>query len=275
MITIDPITPTIGAQISGIDLNDDLTTETLDEIYQALLDHLVIFFRDQDLTSAAHIRFAESFGPVQGSHPIYSSVDGFEAITKIENSPNNPPDNAEWHTDMTFKATAPFAAVLHGKVLPPSGGDTLWSSLYASYEGLSTQLQQELLTYTAVHDMGSFRNTFAGRDGGMTDLNDAMKNVGSAEHPIVRHHPVTNKPLLFVNQTFTRLIVGMTQQDSDRMLQFLFDHMNRPDFQVRFRWQTNSLAVWDNRVTQHYAVADYMPHDRLMHRVLVREDRRA
>jgi taurine dioxygenase len=173
---------------------------------------------------------------------------------------------------MTFKPTAPFAAVLHAPVVPPSGGDTLWSSLYAAYDGLSSEMQTRLAGLTAIHDMGSFRNDYAGKD--MAGLNDAMQRIGSAEHPVVRHHPATGRPFLFVNQSFTRQIGGLSIQESDRTLQFLFDHMNRPGYQVRFRWKVNALAMWDNRVTMHYAVDDYLPHYRRMHRVQILDDRR-
>ncbi len=273
-LKIDPLTPTIGAEILNVDLSQPQSQETLDAIYQALMKHLVIFFRDQDLPPASHIAFAESFGELGSPHPIYPHVDRFPRITKLENDAERPPDTAEWHTDLTFKPTAPFGAVLWAKTVPPTGGDTLWASLYAAYEGLSAETQTRLATLSAIHDFGSFRNNFAAMDNPAVALNDAMGRIGQAIHPIIRTHPVTGRKFLFVNQSFTKHIVGMTARESDRLLQYLFDHLDQPEYQVRFRWRERSIAMWDNRVTQHYAVADYLPHYRCMHRITVVNDRR-
>ena len=274
-LEIDPITPTIGAEIKGVDLAQPQSRETLDAIYQALIDHLVIFFRDQSLPPAAHVAFAESFGDLGAPHPIYPHVDGYPRITKLENDGERPPDTAEWHTDLTFKPTAPFSAVLWANKVPPTGGDTLWSSLYAPYDDLSAELKQQLSKLNAIHDMGSFRNFFAAMENPEAQLGEAFGRIGQAIHPMIRTHPVSQRKFLFVNQSFTKHIVGMSARASDRLLQYLFDHLDQPEYQVRFRWQDKSVAMWDNRVTQHYAVADYLPRYRCMHRITVVNDRRA
>ncbi len=147
--------------------------------------------------------------------------------------------------------------------------------MYAAYDALPAGMKQQLADLSAVHDMGSFRNEYLARENGVQALNEAMAKVGSAVHPMARNHPVTGRPFLFVNQSFTTHVVGMSSHESHRLLRYLFDHINQPEFQFRLRWQANSLVMWDNRVTQHYAVADYMPHYRLMHRVTVIDDRRA
>ncbi len=144
-----------------------------------------------------------------------------------------------------------------------------------AYDALPAGMKEQLTSLSAVHDMGSFRNQYVARENGVQALNEAMAKVGSAVHPMVRNHPVTGRGFLFVNQSFTTHVVGMSSHDSHRLLRYLFDHINQPEFQCRLRWQANSLVMWDNRVTQHYAVADYMPHYRLMHRVTVIDDRRA
>ena len=158
---------------------------------------------------------------------------------------------------------------------PNVGGDTLWASQVAAYDALPPDMKSQISGLSAVHDMGSFRNGFLAGDGGVEALDEAMARIGSALHPMVKHHPVTGRPYLYVNRTFTTLVAGMGKHDSDRLLHYLYDHLDRPEFQVRFRWRENSIAMWDNRVTQHYAVADYMPRHRCMHRVTLVKDRRA
>ncbi|MEM7344373.1 MAG: TauD/TfdA family dioxygenase [Chloroflexota bacterium] len=174
---IDPLTPTIGAEIKGIDLSQPQSPETFEAIYQALIDHLVIFFRDQSLPPHAHVTFAESFGELDTPHPIYPHVDGYSRITLLENDGNRPPDTAEWHTDLTFKPTSAFAAILWAREVPPTGGDTLWSSLYAPYETLPPDMQQQLKGLSAIHDMGSFRNNFVTQENPEQALNEAMGRV--------------------------------------------------------------------------------------------------
>ena len=274
-LRIDALTPAIGANITAIDISQPIDGDTLDAIYQALIDHLVIIFPEQTILPAAHLAFAESFGELDQPHHVYPHVPGFERIVLLENDADRPPDTNAWHTDLTFKQNPPFASILYARAVPVTGGDTLWASMYAAYDALPSGMKEQLAGLSAVHDMGSFRNQYLARENGVQALNEAMAKVGSAVHPMVRNHPVTGQPFLFVNQSFTTHVVGMSSHDSHRLLRYLFDHINQPEFQCRLRWQANSLVMWDNRVTQHYAVADYMPHHRLMHRVTVIDDRRA
>jgi taurine dioxygenase len=274
-LRIDALTPAIGANITAIDISQPIDGDTLDAIYQALIDHLVIIFPEQTILPAAHLAFAESFGELDQPHHVYPHVPGFERIVSLENDADRPPETNAWHTDLTFKQNPPFASILYARAVPVTGGDTLWASMYAAYDALPSGMKEQLAGLSAVHDMGSFRNQYLARENGVQALNEAMAKVGSAVHPMVRNHPVTGRPFLFVNQSFTTHVVGMSSHESHRLLRYLFDHINQPEFQFRLRWQANSLVMWDNRVTQHYAVADYMPHYRLMHRVTVIDDRRA
>ena len=274
-LQITPLTPKIGAEISGVDLSGPLDQATLDAIYDALIEHLVIFFRDQDIPPSAHLELARSFGEPQPPHPVYPSVDGFENIIKLENDGSNPPDTDGWHTDLTFHQEPPFASILWARKVPETGGDTMWSSLYAAYDALPDDMKDHLEGLSAVHDMGDFRNNFTVGETSGERLMQAHQRFGSAIHPIVQHHPVTGRKFLFVNDGFTVHVVGMRATDSRRLLGYLFDHMNQPEFQVRFRWRDHSLVMWDNRCTMHYAVADYVPHYRCMHRITVVRDRRA
>lgn len=270
-LKIDPLTPTIGAEITGIDLSQANDPAVTDQLYDAILKHLVLFFRDQDLSPQAQFEFAKSFGTPAKPHPVYPHVPGFDRIVLLENDGKRPPDTDDWHTDLTFQPSPPFLSVLYAKKVPASGGDTLWANMYAAFDTLPAEMQALVSRLSAVHDMGAFRNNFADD---ADSLNKAMSTIGSAIHPIAPQHPVTGQRLLFVNRSFTQHVVGMLKSESDRLLQYLFSHIESSSLQVRFRWSQNAVAIWDNRSTQHFAVADYLPAYRCMHRVIIDTDRR-
>lgn len=277
MFKIDQLTKNIGAEVSGIDFSKPLNNEAHDQIYDALLAHQVLFFRDQTLTPESQLAFAESFGEPEPPHPVYPHVKDHPQVMLLDFSGENPPDTDAWHTDVTFKADPPFASILYSRLIPPVGGDTLWSSMTAAYDTLPDGVKRDIAELRAVHDMNDFRNNFTvgEQDGDATRLTAAHQRFGSAIHPIVRYHPATGRPFLFVDPGFTVHVVGMTSSASRRLLNYLFDHMNQPEFQVRFRWTENTIAIWDNRCTMHYAISDYLPHRRIMNRVTVTNDRRS
>ena len=272
---IKQLTPAIGARITGVNLADPLSEAQLKAIYGALIDHKVIFLPGQSLSAESQLKFAETFGEIGKPHMVYPHVDGFQEVTLLENDADRPPDTNAWHTDLTFRPEPPFASILHARVIPEIGGDTLWASMYAVWEALSAPMKMQLENLEAIHDPGTFRNQFLGQDKSVECLNNALKNAGSALHPVIQVHPVTGRKFLYVNQSFTNQIYGYSTTDSDRLLQYLYNHINQPEFQVRHRWTEGDVAMWDNRVTQHYAVADYAPQYRRMHRVTVVKDRRA
>jgi taurine dioxygenase len=272
-LKIEAITPAIGAEISGVSLNKNLNDDICDQIYNALIKHQVVFFRDQDLSPKSHLKLAKNFGEPESPHPVYPHVDGYENIVLLKNDEDSIPDTNDWHKDLTFKANPPFASILHGIKIPDVGGDTLWASMSAAYDNLPDGWRQHLENLEAINDMGTFRNDFY-RDGGIDSVNNALKNVGSAVHKVIEIHPVSGLKYLNVNQSFTRNIVNKSQGESDHILQFLYQHINKPEFQVRFRWRNNSVAIWDNRITQHYAVVDYLPNIRHMQRITVLNDKR-
>ena len=274
-LEITPLTPALGAEISGVDLGQALDVATEDAVYRALLDHLVIFFRDQDITPERHLAFAKSFGTIDDPHPLYAHVPGFEPIVMLANDAGNPPDTDVWHTDLTFKQDPPFASILIAREVPESGGDTLWTSLYAAYESLPDDLKAHLEPLSAIHDMGDFRNNFSRGESSAERLTPALQDFGCAIHGVVQTHPVTKRKFLYVNEAFTVHIVGKTARESRALLALLLDHIDRPEHQVRFKWRPGSIAMWDNRCTQHYAVSDYLPARRCMNRVTVVRDRRA
>ena len=267
------LTPSIGATISEISLNKDLNSETIEQIYSALIKHQVIFFRGQDISPDTHLKLAESLGEIDSGHPVYPHVEGHQSIVLLKNDVNNRPDTNDWHKDLTFKSNPPFASILHGIKVPKVGGDTLWASMSAAYDELPNGWKEHLEGLEAIHDMGTFRNDFY-KEGGIDSVNSALKKVGSAVHKIIEKHPISGLKYLNVNQSFTRNIINESQGPSDNILQFLYQHISKPEFQVRFHWEDNSIAIWDNRITQHYAVCDYLPELRHMQRVTVINDKR-
>ena len=272
-LEIKKLTPALGAEIYGLDLSADNDPGTIDQIYQALLDNLVIFIPGQSLTPAQQLQFASQFGEIDKPHPIYPHADDKGQVTLLENDAERPPDTNDWHTDLTFKSDPPFASILYAVEVPESGGDTLWSSLYAAYEALPDDIKTFFADKSAVHDMGDFRNTYLAQDNPEAALNEAMVKLGHGVHPVVKYHPITQKPYLYVNPSFTRYIAGMQWSESERWMKYLFEHQDQPEYQIRYKWSKGTVAMWDNRCTMHYAVADYLPHYRRMHRVTVVKDK--
>ena len=274
--SVQQLTPSLGAEITGIDLSNDLSNEQLNQIYDDLIKYNVIFFRDQKISPEKHIEIAKSFGTIEEPHPIYPHVEGFPEIVLLKNDKDNPPDTDEWHTDVTFKTKPPFTSILYSKEIPPSGGDTLWCSLTAIFDDLPENIKSDLETKRAVHDMGAFRNNFSSEDNEeySKKLNAGFERFGNAVHPIIKVHPISKKKFLYINPSFTRHIIGLDMTDSNNLLSYLFNFMTKPQYQVRFKWTPNTLALWDNRCTMHYAIGDYLPHRRVMNRITVLNDKR-
>ncbi|KQB51967.1 taurine dioxygenase [Pseudomonas endophytica] len=272
-LTLTPISFALGAQIEGVDLTQPLSLEQRDAIEQALLKHQVIFFRNQVITPEQQARFAANFGDLH-IHPIYPNVPEQPEVLILDTAVTDVRDNAVWHTDVTFLPTPALGAVLSAKQLPAFGGDTLWASGIAAFEGLSKPLQTLLDGLTATHD---FTKSFPLERFGSTpeDLarwEQARKNNPPLSHPVIRTHPVSGRKALFVNEGFTTKINELSEAESEAVLKLLFAHATRPEYTIRWRWQENDVAFWDNRVTQHYAVDDYRPNRRVMHRATILGD---
>ncbi|CAK9892305.1 MULTISPECIES: taurine dioxygenase [Pseudomonas] len=272
-LTITPLSPALGAQISGIDLSREISQELRDAIEQALFKHQVLFFRDQPINPQQQAEFAARFGDLH-IHPIYPNVPETPQVLVLDTAVTDVRDNAIWHTDVTFLPTPALGAVLSAKQLPAYGGDTLWASGIAAYEALSAPLQQLLAGLTATHD---FTKSFPLERFGNTpeDLarwEAARRNNPPLSHPVIRTHPVSGHKALFVNDGFTTRINELSEAESEAILKLLFAHATRPEFTIRWRWQENDVAFWDNRVTQHYAVDDYRPARRVMHRATILGD---
>ncbi|QJP07612.1 taurine dioxygenase [Pseudomonas multiresinivorans] len=273
-LTIEPISPALGAVVSGVRLADPLDDAAQRQIEQALLDHHVLFFRDQPLTPSQQANFAARFGDLH-IHPIYPSSPEQREVIVLDTAVTDVRDNAIWHTDVTFLETPALGAVLAAKQLPPYGGDTLWASGIAAFEALSKPLQQLLDGLTATHDISkSFpQERFGATDADLARLEEARRKNPPRSHPVIRTHPVTGRKALFVSDGFTTRINELEPAESRAILDLLFAHFARPEFTVRWRWKENDVAFWDNRVTQHYAVDDYRPQRRVMHRATILGDK--
>jgi alpha-ketoglutarate-dependent taurine dioxygenase len=270
-ISVQPVTPTIGAVIGGVDLARQLDDQTvLREIRQALLEHLVVFFRDQHISLEQHKAFGRMFGELH-IHPASPGPEGHPEILVIHADANSRivAGNTGFHSDVSCDAEPPMGSILHLHQLPSSGGDTLWTSMYAAYEALSGPMQRFLDGLTAVHGSEHvYRGRYADRG-----VDDTGKVYPQSEHPVVRTHPETGRKALFVNPVFTTRIVGLEPEESDALLRFLYAHIARPDFHCRFKWEPYSLAFWDNRCTCHYALWDYYPQVRHGYRVTICGDK--
>jgi len=268
-LQVTPLAGALGAEVSGVDLAD-LDDAAFAELRAAWLEHQVLFFRDQDLAPEAHKAFGQRFGPLQ-IHPFLRSRkdEGHPEIVILESDAERPFVAAGWHTDVTFLECPPMASVLRGVEVPPFGGDTMWASTYAAYEALSSQLQRLLSDLFAIHDTSK---TFS-RGDYASESHPKQGEAPQVKHPIVRTHPETGRKALFVNAAFTNKIDGMRRKESDALLGFLYEHIGTPEFTCRFRWQKNSVAFWDNRCTQHRAVADNLKAHRRMERVTIDGDR--
>jgi taurine dioxygenase len=272
-MNVTPLTPTIGATVAGIDLRGPLSDDAVAGISAALDDRLVLFFEGQSLTTVEQRDFAARFGPLY-RHPFYPGDPDAPEVMILEHDAARRANSDRWHNDVTYLATPPKIAVLYAQDIPEIGGDTLWASMYAAYEALSPPLQRLVDGLRAVH---SFQKNFTPerfRALGMEERRDAIyAEHPPVSHPIARTNPATGRKALFVNQDFTSHIEGVSARESDALLRLLFEHMSAPEFQVRWRWRAGTVAMWDNRWTQHCALADYFPAHRLVRRATVLGER--
>ena len=271
---VQVLSPAIGAIVKGVDLSQRLSDADVGEIRKALLAHQVIFFEDQHLTAVQHRDFAARFGGLH-THPLYPGVEEAQELFILDNHAGNPTDNDAWHTDVTFIETPPMGSVLYAKHLPPQGGDTIWSNMRAAYLGLSAPFREFLKGLDAVHDFARgfpVAGTVA-KAAGEDKHAKARAEHPPVVHPVIRTHPETGEDGLFVNYGFTSRILGVSRKESAAILKLLHEHIQQPEYLVRWRWTPNAIAFWDNRVTQHYAVNDYLPNRRIMHRATIMGDR--
>ncbi|MDZ4741596.1 MAG: TauD/TfdA family dioxygenase [Alphaproteobacteria bacterium] len=272
VLEVRPLTPTIGAEIHGIDLRQPLDAVTLSEVRAALLDWKVLFFRDQDITTGQHLAFARNFGELE-VHPFAPEKPGYPEVLAITHDRERPGKENTWHSDVTWRLEPSLGSILRALEVPEVGGDTLFADMYAAYEGLSDEVKTKIEGKSAIHDFENFRRGLRKKGKSESEIEEYNKKYPPAEHPVVRAHPETGRKGLYVNAAFTQYIVGMERAASDTLLTHLYAQAAIPEYQCRFRWEVNSIAFWDNRASQHYAVSDYWPAVRRMERVTIVGDK--
>jgi taurine dioxygenase len=273
-LEIQPIAGALGAEIHGVDLGSDLDDATVAEIRQALLDHCVIFFRDQEFGAEQHKRLARRFGEIF-IHPNYYGMQADPEIVEIRREVGDTKVVGEdWHTDTTMVAEPPMGAILYAIEVPPYGGDTLFANQYLAYETLSDGMKRLLGGLRAVHSDRTVAGPMVDHTGRSTKARaDADWRETISVHPVVRTHPETRRKLLFVNYSYTMNFEGMTEEESRPLLHYLFEQGHRPEFTCRFRWTKGAVAFWDNRCVKHLAVNDAQPFRRYMRRIQIAGDR--
>jgi alpha-ketoglutarate-dependent taurine dioxygenase len=281
-LDIAPLSGTIGAEIFHVDLRQPLDPETVGAIREALLEYKVIFFPGQDLAPAEHKQFATYFGEITNAHPVVPGLDDHSEVFEIDytkarhivaSERADYGDHDKWHTDVTFMETPPLGSILNAVVIPAAGGDTLWADTNAAYEGLSQPIRKLVDGLTAVHDGNPAFGRLLGRLGHGEWNGERFTELLPVEHPVVRTHPETGRRSLFVNPGFTARIKGLSNQESNALLTFLYSHMVTPEYVVRYQWEAGDLGFWDNRTTMHYAIDDYADAHRVIQRVTIRGDK--
>lgn len=267
-----------GAELSGVDASKPLAAETVVELRRALAEHCVLFLRDQDLTPEQQKAFARNFGPLAAT-PFIKPLEGHPEMMRIVREASETKKlnfGGRWHTDMTFSPEPVLGTCLYARESPAVGGDTIWSNQMLAFEALSPGMQKLLEGLTVMHSAKrSYGPQGAYADDDLKSMRIQVSEEGLKEqpHPCVRTHPVTGRRILFVNRVYSIRFEGMTEDESAPLLEFLNRHSQRPEFQIRFRWREGSLALWDNRSTQHLAVNDYAGYRRVMDRLTIAGDR--
>jgi taurine dioxygenase len=265
---VRPSSPAVGAEILGVDLSKPLTAEETSDIREALNEHGVIFFRDQELTPEQHIAFAERFAPININR-FFRSVPGHPQIAEVRKEPDQTANiGGGWHTDHSYDEAPALGSILLAREAPDHGGDTMFASMHHAYEALSDGLKRTLEGLRAVH---SSRHVFGAAARYAKDtagrIGNAERATQDAVHPVVIRHPETGRKTLYVNAAFTTRFEGWTEKESKPLLDYLYAHAAQPQFHMRFRWRNGSIAFWDNRATWHFAINDYHGERRLMHRI--------
>ena len=278
-IEVRPISGALGGEIHGVDIAKPISDEQFAEIRQAYHDFGVIFFRDQDLTPDQHVAFAERWGDININR-FFTPVEDYPMIAEVRKEPDQINNiGGGWHTDHSYDEIPAMGSILYAREVPNTGGDTMFANMYLAYEALSDGLKATLESLNAVHSsrhvFGAEARRYKAKFNGNTtnDIDDRIGNpelaTQDAVHPVVIKHPETGRKALYVNGGFTLRFDGWTAEESKPLLSYLYQHAVRPEFTCRFRWQSGSMAFWDNRATWHYALNDYHGQRRLMHRITV------
>ena len=270
---IKKIAGALGAELSGVDLRNDLSPTLVGDIRAAFLEHQVIFFRDQEITPAQFLLFAQSLGkPIE--YPFVKGLPNYPTIIEVKKLEHEVVNfGGIWHSDTTYLEHPPMGSMLLAKEVPPYGGDTLFANQYLAWESLSETMKGCIEGLIGISSSSKADISRTREDRLKSDGKESARSEYRAEHPIVRTHPETGRKALYVNVAHTTGIIGMSEGESKAILEYLFNHQIKPEFTCRFVWQPNSLAFWDNRCAQHNPVNDYHGFRRVMHRITLEGDR--
>ena len=272
-IVVRPIAGALGAEIEGVDLAKDLDEATVAAVRAAWLEHLVVFFHDQPLEPGAFLAFARRFGEVI-EYPFVRGLDDYPEIIPVLKQEHELVNfGGIWHSDTAYLEVPPMASMLVAREVPPAGGDTLFANMYRAYETLSEGLRRVLDGLVALNSSAKADVTRTREDRTKDRAREDARKVYETAHPVVRVHPETGRRSLYVNVAHTVRFDGMTEEESPPLLEYVFRHQVRPEFTCRFRWRPGSIALWDNRCTQHNPINDYHGYRRLMHRITLAGDR--
>lgn len=259
----------IGAEIRGIDLRQSLSQEKFQALRDVFVRHEVLVFRDQDVSLEEQMAFGRLFGELS-IHPFSPNLDDKREVIVLDYSADNPPAlTDQWHSDETFRIAPPSITILRAKVVPEYGGDTLFASMTAAYTGLSERMKQYIHGLEAIHDFKPWRHLFTSSEAHQGRLRELEREYPNPSHPLVRIHPLSGRRVLNANAQFVTCIKGLKEEESQMILQYLYSRAQVPEFQLRVKWQPNTMVMWDNRSTQHYAPHDYYPQRRTMNRVTI------
>ena len=265
---IEPIGPTIGAELHGLDLREELGKTAFAALEAAVIEHKVVYARDQHITTAQNVAIGKRFGELE-VHPFRPEGE-FPEIMVLDNHKDNPVLSTDvWHSDTTFRECPTRYSILRCLEIPKVGGDTLWADMTAAYDGLSDAMKAFIDPLFAVHDFKNFRALYTNSEEDRAKLARMEKLYPNPTHPVVRTHPVSGRKAIYVNPQFTLRIEGLNADESDALLKLLYEQAHVPEYQFRLRWKPGTIVFWDNRSTQHYAANDYYPHRRHMERVAV------
>ena len=274
-VKVTPVGGCIGAEIGGVDLRTDLSDETVAEIRKAWLAHLVVFFRDQPLTPEQFLAFAHRIG-TPGRYPFVPGMADYPEIIEVKKMPHETVNfGGIWHSDTAYLERPPMASMLLAREVPSAGGDTEFANMYAAFDALSDGLKSFLRSLSAVNSsaMADVSKTREDRIADAAEAGHEAAEDHEAVHPVVRIHPETGRQSLYINVAHTARFDGMTEEESQPLLQYLFAHQSKPEFTCRFRWEVGSLALWDNRCAMHNPINDYHGQLRVMHRITFEGDK--
>ena len=265
----EPLTPIIGAEVVGVDMAQAMSADQTTVLRAALVEHKVLFFRDQAVTQAEHVAFAHHFGELE-IHPFTENLADYPEVIRLHNDAENKPGGtAAWHSDVTWRQEPSLGSILLCRTCPATGGDTLFANMEIAYELLEDSVKEKIDGLFAIHDFAAFRRGLVKNGATDEEIETFNQKYPLARHPVVRTHPESGRKSIYVNCIFTQSIEGMERAESDTLLQQLYQQAWIPHVQCRFKWQQHSVAFWDNRAAQHHAVGDYFPHSRTMERVTV------